>query len=139
MPVDSGSITHSAAQAATAASAAVPPARSVSIAAIVASGCDVAAMPSQAMTGERPGSWKSRLMDGSDRSGDAWQCAFDREIALRRTQRDGESTKHIDEADDQQQEEGRARRLLHQQEFDQHPKEENERQGVIDHGADADA
>ena len=36
----------------------VPPARSVSIAASIASGCEVAAMPSQAMTGERPGQLK---------------------------------------------------------------------------------
>ena len=43
------------ATAVTAASAAVPPARKVSIAARVASGCEVAAMPSMAMTGERPG------------------------------------------------------------------------------------
>jgi hypothetical protein len=28
----------------------------------LASGCEVAVIPSQAMTGERPGSWKSRLM-----------------------------------------------------------------------------
>ena len=55
MPVMAGSTTQSVATAATAASAAVPPARSASMAASVASGCDVAAMPSQAMTGERPG------------------------------------------------------------------------------------
>src|SRR5208283_2535831 len=57
-----GSTTHRVATAATAASAALPPARSMSTAAKVASGCEVAAMPSQAITGERPGSWKSRLM-----------------------------------------------------------------------------
>ena len=56
MPVMCGSTTHSVATAATAASAAVPPARKVSIAASVASGCEVAAMPSPAITGERPGS-----------------------------------------------------------------------------------
>ena len=56
MPVMCGSTTHSVATAATAASAALPPARSMSTAAKVASGCDVAAMPSQAITGERPGS-----------------------------------------------------------------------------------
>jgi hypothetical protein len=39
-----------------AASAALPPARSVSMATRLANGCEVAAMPSQAMTGERPGS-----------------------------------------------------------------------------------
>src|SRR5258708_7451164 len=106
MPVLSGSITHSAAQAATAASAAGPPPRSASMAASVASGCEVAAMPSQAMTGERPGSWKSRLISGwTVRSSDVRQVAFDREIALRRAQRHGKATQHVDEADDQQQEE----------------------------------
>ena len=44
MPVDCGSITPSSAQAATAASAAVPPERSTSIAVSAASGCDVATM-----------------------------------------------------------------------------------------------
>ena len=42
MPVDCGSITPSSAQAATAASAAVPPDFSTSIAVSAASGCDVA-------------------------------------------------------------------------------------------------
>ena len=58
-----GSITQSTATAVIAASVALPPARSTSIAASVASGCEVAAMPSPAMTGERPGRWKSRLME----------------------------------------------------------------------------
>jgi hypothetical protein len=40
----------------------VPPARNASIAASVASGCEVAAIPLQAITGERPGSWKSLLI-----------------------------------------------------------------------------
>src|SRR5262245_15839400 len=62
MPVMCGSTTHSTATAVTAASVALPPARSVSTAARLASGCEVAAMPSQAMTAERPGSWKSRYM-----------------------------------------------------------------------------
>ncbi len=61
IPVICGSTTHSTATAVTAASAALPPARSVSTAARLANGCEVAAMPSPAMTGERPGSWKSRL------------------------------------------------------------------------------
>ena len=56
MPVMCGSITHSTATAVTAASTALPPARSTSMAASVASGCEVAAMPSLAITGERPGS-----------------------------------------------------------------------------------
>ena len=64
MPVMCGSTTHNTATAATAASAALPPARSVSTAAKVASGCEVAAMPSLAITGERPGNWKSRDMSG---------------------------------------------------------------------------
>jgi len=45
MPVDCGSITHSTAQAAMAASSALPPARSTSSAVRVASGIDVAAIP----------------------------------------------------------------------------------------------
>ncbi len=55
MPVMCGSNTPSAATAATAASAAVPPARSVAIAISLASGWEVAAMPSQAITADRPG------------------------------------------------------------------------------------
>jgi hypothetical protein len=57
MPVMCGSITQRTATAVTAASVALPPARSTSMAASVASGCEVAAMPSPAITGERPGSW----------------------------------------------------------------------------------
>ena len=45
MPVDCGSITHSAATAATAASIALPPARNTSSAVSVAAGIDVAAIP----------------------------------------------------------------------------------------------
>ena len=45
IPVMAGSTTHSTAEATTAASAALPPARSASMAASVASGADVAAMP----------------------------------------------------------------------------------------------
>src|SRR5664279_2190945 len=75
MPVMCGSTTHSVATAATAASAALPPARSASTAAKVASGCEVAAMPSQAITGERPGSWKSRGMSG-------WMCRARRGLEL---------------------------------------------------------
>jgi len=45
IPVDCGSITHSTATAAMAASIALPPARSMSSAARVAAGMDVAAMP----------------------------------------------------------------------------------------------
>src|SRR5437763_12430382 len=61
MPVICGSITHRTAAAVTAASAALPPARSTSMAAKLASGFEVAAMPSRAITGERPGRWKSRI------------------------------------------------------------------------------
>src|SRR6266478_2304270 len=60
MPVMWGSTTASVAAAATAASAAVPPALRMSIATWLASGWEVAAMPSQANTAERPGLWKSR-------------------------------------------------------------------------------
>jgi hypothetical protein len=55
MPVMCGSITHKTATAVSAASTALPSARSTSIAASVASGCEVAAMPLPAITGERPG------------------------------------------------------------------------------------
>src|SRR5476649_2223988 len=99
MPVMCGSTTHSVATAATAASAAVPPARSASTAASVASGCEVAAMPSQAITGERPGSWKSRVILMAEKeSGNVRDVAFDGEIALRRAQRHREATEHVDEA-----------------------------------------
>src|SRR5579872_259847 len=58
MPVDCGSITPSSAHAATAASAAVPPAFSTSMAATPACGCEVATMPFWAWTVERPARWK---------------------------------------------------------------------------------
>src|SRR5438477_8959829 len=64
MPVDCGSTTPCTAAAQTAASMALPPARSMSIAARVASGCEVAAIASVARTGERPGNWKSRILSG---------------------------------------------------------------------------
>src|SRR5215216_4787377 len=58
MPVDCGSITPSSAQAATAASAAVPPARITSMATTAAPGCDVATIAFWAWTVERPAKWK---------------------------------------------------------------------------------
>src|SRR6185369_8838953 len=58
MPVDCGSITPSSAQAATAASAAVPPDRSTSIAASAASGCEVATIAFRECTVDRPARWK---------------------------------------------------------------------------------
>src|ERR1700704_6260092 len=58
MPVDCGSITPKRAHAATAASAAVPPARSTSIAVSAASGCDVATIAFWAWTVDRPARWK---------------------------------------------------------------------------------
>src|SRR6476659_1943026 len=58
MPVDCGSITASSALAATAASAAVPPARITSMATSAAAGCDVATMAFWAWTVERPAKWK---------------------------------------------------------------------------------
>ncbi len=61
MPVDSGSTTHCTAQAATAASMALPPAFSTSIAVWVARVCEVAAMPSVACAGERPGISRFRM------------------------------------------------------------------------------
>src|SRR5471032_3161732 len=142
MPVLCGSTTPSTAVAATAASTALPPARNVSMAVRVASGCEVAAIPSLAMTGERPGSWKSGGMgirNFEERSGRDVRHAFDCQVALGRTQSHRESAEHVDEADDQQLKEDGAGRLLHQQEFNQHAKEQDERQSMIDHGADTDA
>ena len=51
-------MTASSAEAATAASAAVPPARITSIAASAASGCDVATIAFSAWTVDRPARWK---------------------------------------------------------------------------------
>ena len=62
MAVDCGSTTACTAAAQTAASMALPPERSIWMAASVASGCEVAAMASVARTGERPGNWKSRML-----------------------------------------------------------------------------
>jgi hypothetical protein len=53
MPVDAGSVTLSAAPAATAASAALPPFARISSPAAVARGCDVATIPLRPYTGER--------------------------------------------------------------------------------------
>jgi hypothetical protein len=61
VPVICGSATHSTTAAASAASTALPPARNTSIAASVASGCEVAAMASPEIAGERRGCWKSRI------------------------------------------------------------------------------
>jgi hypothetical protein len=58
MPVDCGSITASNADAAIAASAAVPPARITSTATSAAAGCDVATIAFWAWTVERPAKWK---------------------------------------------------------------------------------
>src|SRR5882757_8392732 len=58
MPVDCGSMTPSSAQAATAASAAVPPARITSTATSAAAGCEVATIAFWAWTVERPAKWK---------------------------------------------------------------------------------
>src|SRR5260221_11350121 len=137
-----GSTTHIVATAATAASAAVPPARSVSTAASVASGCDVAAMPSPEITGERPGSWKSRLMTKPgmlERSGRNVLDPFNREIALRGAQCHGEAPEHVDEAHHQQQEECRGCRLFDHDELHHHPEENHQRQAMIDDSADTDA
>src|ERR1051325_5148855 len=105
MPVICGSITQSTATAVTAASTALPPERSTSIAASVANGCEVAAMPSPAMTGERPGSWKSRLMrpDGSDRR----IGAVDLDVARGGARGDDEARQDVDQADHHQDKERR--------------------------------
>src|SRR5262245_54051788 len=96
MPVMCGSTTHSTATAVTAASAALPPARSVSMAASEAKGCEHAAMPSQAMTGDRPGSWKSRLMCVSVMR---LVGLFEHDLRLPRAPRDREPRDHVDETD----------------------------------------
>src|SRR5712691_3051620 len=118
MPVICGSSTLSVATAVTAASAAVPPARSASIAASVASGCEVAAMPSPATTAERPGRWKSRIIADAradpGRSGRVANVlgALERDVALGGLDRDGEAAHHVDEADDEEEEERAGRGLL---------------------------
>src|SRR5438046_4914972 len=58
MPVDCGSITPRMAEPATAASTAVPPSRSTSIAASDACGCEVATIALVAWTVDLPGKWK---------------------------------------------------------------------------------
>src|SRR5258708_36272505 len=97
MPVMCGSTTQSPATGVTAASTALPPARNTSMAASVASGCEVAAMPSLAITGERPGSWKSRLM--RTMQSDRRIVPVDLDVALRGARRDDESRQHVDQAD----------------------------------------
>src|SRR3954468_1441081 len=105
MPVICGSITQSTATAVTAASTALPPRRITSMAASVASGCEVAAMPSPAITGERPGRWKSRVMDGPGvRSDGRIDRPVDLDVPLRRARGDDETCQHVDQADDHQDE-----------------------------------
>src|ERR1700704_6718115 len=101
-----GSATHSPAPAATAASAAVPPAFSVAMAAALASGCEVAAIPSQAKTGERPGLWKSRNMALAGRSAGGMNVfnVTDRNVAPGRPTADRKSARHFDKGDDEQKE-----------------------------------
>src|SRR5579863_4339502 len=60
-PVEPASTTHWTAQAVTAASTALPPSRSASIAASVAVACEVAAMPLRPTANDRPGSSKFRM------------------------------------------------------------------------------
>src|SRR5215471_4765115 len=143
MPVMCGSTIHKTATAVTAASAAVPPARSMSIAASVDNGWEVAAMPSQAITGERPGSWKSRLMTGSDEvSTYSRRNALDtlkRKVSLSRAQSNREAAEHVDEAHEEEQEKCRGGGLLDENKFDQHAEEKNQRQRVVDDGTSADA
>ncbi len=61
MPVDCGSVTHSVALAAMAASMALPPWRSTSSPTCTAMGWLVATMPFALITTERPGYWMSRI------------------------------------------------------------------------------
>src|SRR6516165_8099038 len=60
-PVEPASTTHCTAHAVTAASIALPPSRSASMAASVAVACEVAAMPLLPTASDRPGSSKSRM------------------------------------------------------------------------------
>ena len=62
MPVICGSTTHSTATVAMAASTALPPWRSVSMAVSVAAGWEVAHIARRPYTGERPGKWKLRIV-----------------------------------------------------------------------------
>src|SRR4051812_35108971 len=115
MPVMAGSITLRIATAVTAASAAFPPWRNTSTAAALASGCEVATMPSVAMVGERPGKWKSRVMlklRRPERSGDR-PLALDRDVALGRADPDRIAADHIDEGEHHHGEEGRGRSQRH--------------------------
>src|SRR3954470_21833387 len=138
MPVMCGSITQSTAIAVTAASTALPPRRMTSMAASVASGCEVAAMPSPAITGERPGRWKSRLMDGPGvRSDGGIDRAVDLDVALRRARGDDEARHHIDQADHHQDEERGRSSPCDQEEFDQHDDEQDHRKDVIHQPANA--
>lgn len=61
IPVMAGSASPSRTAPAMAASIAFPPCRRIEIAASAASGCEVAQRPFIARTGDRPGSWKSRM------------------------------------------------------------------------------
>src|ERR1700684_3272299 len=63
--VDCGSITASRAEAAIAASAAVPPVRSTSMSVSAASGWDVATMAFWEWTVDRPARWKFLMLNGS--------------------------------------------------------------------------
>src|ERR1700694_4163545 len=137
MPVMCGSRTPSNAIAVTAASAALPPARSVSIAASVASGCEVAAIASQLKTGERPGKWKSRVINVGSAApppgGSLTQRlrCVDANIPLRRADRHRKSGNHIDKTDDDKQEKRRGCGRAHHHEFGQHSEKEKEREQMI--------
>src|ERR1700716_4391830 len=139
MPVMGASSPPSAATAVTAASAAVPPARSVSSAATLASGCEVATIPSSANTVERPGRWKSRVMESRWGRGETERgrsCgvnvvgAFDRYGARRGADR--ETGRHVGEGDDDKQEESAGGRLPDQQELGDHRAEQQRRQQMVD-------
>src|SRR6201993_2157392 len=65
MPVDCGSLTPSSAQAATAASTALPSDFSTSIAVSAACGCEVATIAFWAWTVDRPAKWKFLITGGS--------------------------------------------------------------------------
>src|SRR4051812_48196823 len=132
MPVMCGSITQRTATAEIAASTALPPARRTSMAVSVASGCDGAALPFFAITGERPGKWKSRAIKTNPalERGKLRDCfdLLDGHVALRGAQRHRKAGEHVHDTDHHDDEECRRAGLTDEQEFDQHRDEQDHRQ-----------
>src|SRR5581483_6249373 len=64
---------------------------------------------------------------------------LDRKVSLGRTQSDGEPAHDVDKAYDQEQEEGRRGSLFDENEFDDHAEKQNQRERMINDGANTDA